>query len=311
MLQSPNSWLFQKPHVAARLVCVGGLAAVGLGVVVIGVNRRRLQRRNAAERRALVARPRATLPRVNAAALPSPVERYRLLAVGDHPPVHTLELRHTGTFCTSPTAKPSTIHGTQLFTADPPGFVWTARVGFAPGIWLDARDMLIAETGGMRVLLDATLPVVDARGPEIDQGSALRLLAEMPWYPTALFDARYVTWSPIDETHARATLRLHALQVSGVFEFGSDGLPLGMSAQRFMGKGELLQWGGTYRNWRSVSGMQVPFEAKVTWQLPTGPFTYAHWLVESMTYDAAPPSQTGDRSLDSQHPCLRPANGSV
>jgi len=298
MVQSPPSWLFQKPHVAARLVGIGGLAAVALGVIVVGVNGLRLQRRNAAERRALVALPRATLAGLNAAALPPPVERYRLLAVGDRSPVRTLELRHTGTFCTSPTARPSAIHGTQLFTADPPGFVWTARVGLAPGIWLDARDMLISEIGGMRVLLDATLPVVDARGPEIDQGSALRLLAEMPWYPTALFDARYVTWSPIDETHARATLRLHALQVSGVFEFGGDGLPLGMSAQRFMGKGELLQWGGTYRDWRSVSGMRVPFEAKVTWQLATGPFTYAHWLVESMTYDAAPPSQSRDRTTD-------------
>jgi hypothetical protein len=41
----------------------------------------------------------------------------------------------------------------------------------------------------MRVLLDDTIRLADARGPELDQGSALRLLAEMPWYPTALFDS--------------------------------------------------------------------------------------------------------------------------
>jgi hypothetical protein len=31
--------------------------------------------------------------------------------------------------------------------------------------------------------------------------------------------------------------------------------------------------------------MRVPFEAGVTWQLESGPFTYAHWLIDSMEYD--------------------------
>ena len=188
----------------------------------------------------------------------------------------------------SPTAKASPIRGEQLFTADPPGFVWTGHIVMAPGVWVDARDMLVAGKGSMRVQLDATVTVVDMRGPELDQGSALRLLAEMPWYPTALFDPRIVTWSAIDPTHARATLRFGDGEVSGVFEFGPDGLPLQMSAERFTDKGELRPWGGVYRDYRTVSGMRVPFEAEVTWQLETGPCTYAHWLVDAMEYDEAP-----------------------
>ncbi|MEI9948773.1 MAG: DUF6544 family protein [Pseudomonadota bacterium] len=287
----------QKKRITVWSVCLASLAVVAIGVVVVvRVNQLRLQRRTAAEWQTLVALPRSPRPAPAALTLPPPVARYRLLAVGDRTPVRTLRMRHRGTFCTSPTSKPSAIQGTQIFTADPPGFVWTARIGMAPGLWMDAQDMLIAETGSMRVLLDATLPVVDAQGPPIDQGSALRLLAEMPWYPTALFDARYVTWSAIDANHARATLRLHDLQVSGVFEFGSDGLPLSMSAERYMGQSERKPWGGTYRDWRSVSGMRVPFEASVSWQLATGPFTYAHWLIESMTYDDVPQSQTSGSS---------------
>jgi len=143
--------------------------------------------------------------------------------------------------------------------------------------------------GSMRVLLDSTVPIADARGPELDQGSALRLLAEMVWYPTALFDARYVTWSAVDAAHAVATLRFGKREVSGTFEFGTDGLPVGMTAERSMQKLGLRPWGGTYRDWRSVSGMRVPFEATVTWQLESGPFTYAHWLVEAMDYDVSEP----------------------
>jgi len=262
-------------------------AVVAVAWIVVGVGRLRFGRRLAREMDALRAVPAGVAP-VHLAALPTPVERYRQLAVGDRAPVHTLQLRHGGTFRMSPTSKMSAILGTQLFTADPPGFVWTGRIRVMPGLWVDARDMSVAGTGSMRVLLDDVVPLVDARGPELDQGSALRLLAEMVWYPTSLFDGRSVTWSPIDANHARATLRTGDHAVSGTFEFGADGLPLSMTAERFTDEGELRPWGGVYRDWRTVSGMKVPFEADVTWQLASGPCTYAHWLVDSMEFDALP-----------------------
>jgi hypothetical protein len=249
------------------------------------VNRLRFDRRVAQEMRVLVAVPPSALAPLEAIELPAPVARYRDLAIGQHAPVRTLRLHHGGTFRMSPTAKVLPIRGTQLFTSDPPGFVWTGRVRMAPGIWFDARDMAIAGEGSMRVLLDDTVSLVDAHGPQLDQGSALRLLAEMVWYPTSLFDARTVTWSAIDADHARATLRFGGRDVSGVFEFGVDGMPVRMSAERFTDKGDLRPWGGVYRDWRTISGMRVPFEAEVTWQLDAGPYTYAHWLVDSMEYD--------------------------
>jgi hypothetical protein len=253
--------------------------------VVINVNRLRFERRVAAEMRALHELVPSALPRLPNAELPAPVERYRQLAVGDRAPVQSLRLRHGGTFRMSPTAKARPIQGTQLFSADPPGFLWLGRIRVAPGLWIDARDMLLAAKGSMRVLLDNTLTLADARGPMADQGSLLRLLAEMAWYPTALFDARSVSWSPLDANHARATLRVDALTVSGVFEFGTDGLPLSMSAERFKDGAGLRPWTGAYRDFRARSGMLVPFEADVTWQLESGPYTYACWLVDSMDYD--------------------------
>jgi hypothetical protein len=213
------------------------------------------------------------------------VSRYRELAVGPRTPARTLKMRHGGTFCTSPAARPQAIHGTQMFTADPPGFVWTGRIRMAPGVWIDARDMTSGGKGSMRVLLDDTVTLADARGPALDQGSALRLLAEMPWYPTALFDSRFVTWEPIDDARARSTLTIDGTTVSGVFEFGPDGLPAHMTGQRFTDRGDLVPWGGVYRDYRRVSGMLVPFEVEVSWQLESGPFTYAHWMIESMEYD--------------------------
>ena len=273
----------------AWLMVMSFLTLFGAVGVVVNVNALRWQRRVAQEVHALIAVAPSELPLPALTELPPPVARYRALSLGDRAPVRTLRVRHTGTFCMSPTAKPLPIRGTQWFTADPPGFVWSARIRWAPGLWVDARDMAANGAGSMRVFLDATVPIADARGPELDQGAALRLLAEMVWYPSVLFDARYVTWSPIDAAHAAATLRFGARQVSGTFEFGSDGLPLGMKGERFMDKGALQPWSGTYRDWRTVSGLRVPFEASVTWQLESGPFTYAHWLIEGFDYDLAEP----------------------
>lgn len=271
------------------LVLMVLLTMFGAAGVVAQVNQLRWQRRVAHEVHSLLAVKPSTTLRPAIGELPPPVARYRELALGNRAPVHTLRLRHVGTFCMSSSSKPLPIRGTQLFTSDPPGFVWSARIQMAPGIWVDARDMAANGRGSMRVLLDSTVPIADAQGPELDQGSALRLLAEMVWYPSALFDARYVTWSPIDERHATATLLFGQREVSGTFEFGPDGLPVGMNAERFMDKQGRRPWGGTYRDWREVSGMRVPFEAMVTWQLKSGPFTYAHWLVETMDYDVAEP----------------------
>lgn len=284
-------WLQRIVAEGASNMALVWLATVALAAVlgiVVSVNRMRYERRLAREMRALLAVPASAARRPGVAALPPPVARYRQLAVAERAPVHTLRLHHGGTFRLSATGKELPIRGVQLFTADPPGFVWTGRIQMFPGVWIDARDMTVAGQGSMRVLLDDTVPLADVRGPELDQGSALRLLAEMPWYPTSLFDTRTVTWSAIDGDHASATLRLGDRQVSGIFAFGADGLPLGMTAKRFNDKGKLVPWGGTYRDWRTVSGMRVPFEAQVSWQLETGPFTYAHWFVHSMHYDEAP-----------------------
>ena len=267
------------------LVFLMMIAFFGALGIVVGVNRLRFERRVVSEMRALVAVPPSGVAQPASAELPPPVARYRQIAVGDRAPVRTLTVRHGGTFRMSPKAKAVPIRGTQLFTADPPGFLWLGHIRMAPGVWIDARDMSVAGEGSMRVLLDDTVPLVDAHGPQLDQGSALRLLAEMVWYPTSLFDGRAITWSAIDADHARATLRLGEVDVSGVFEFGPEGLPLGMTAQRFTDKGELRPWGGVYSDWRTVAGMRVPFEAKVSWWLESGSFTYAHWLVDSMEFD--------------------------
>ena len=85
---------------------------------------------------------------------------------------------------------------------------------------------------------------------------------------------RHKTWHKARHRHCRCTARL-----ANSTRF----------AERFMDKQGLRPGGGSYRDWRNASGMRVPFEAMVTWQLQSGPFTYAHWLVQTIDYDVTEP----------------------
>lgn len=138
--------------------------------------------------------------------LPEPVRRHLGLAVpANLPPVRTVDLRHDGFFRPNPGPRWFPIKGEQYFALEPPGFVWHARVRMLPLLWIEARDSLISGPGGMLVKLNSFFTLVDARGPEVDQGSAARWLAETVWFPMA-FASDGIRWESIDDRAARATL---------------------------------------------------------------------------------------------------------
>lgn len=226
--------------------------------------------------------------------LPAPVRRYAGKAVrGRKRPVRSVRLRHGGTFRPKLDGGWLSIRGEEYFAADPPGFVWWGRARVAPGIWVEARDRCVSGVGSMLVLAESTFTLGDSAGPEIDQGALLRVLGEMPWFPTAFLDDRYVTWTSVDERHAEATLRVNGRGVVGVFAFGEDGLLETFSAIRYRdlggGKSVLTPWSGRYGDYREVDGLLVPHEVVVSWRVDGDGIPYARFLVERLEFDAAAP----------------------
>ena len=68
-------------------------------------------------------------------------------------------------------------------------------------------------------------------------GALLRLLGEAAWLPTLLRDGRYVTWTAVDASSARATLRIGGREVTATFHFSEDGLLARFTAERFRDEG--------------------------------------------------------------------------
>ena len=106
----------------------------------------------------------------------------------------------------------------QVFSVDPPGFVWTVDARMMGVLPIAGRDRYVSGHGGMLIELGSLFPVADASGPEIDQGAMLRYLGEIVWFPSAALSDT-IAWEAIDTHSARATMRFAGRSVSAVFAF--------------------------------------------------------------------------------------------
>ena len=218
----------------------------------------------------------------------------RFAVPGNTPPIQTVHLLHDGFFRPNPGPHWFPIRGVQHFTVDPPGFDWRGRIRMLPLLWIDARDSLAAGRGGMRIRLNSFFTLVNAHGPEIDQGASARWLAEMVWFPTA-FSSDRVAWEPIDGRSARATLLVDGPPVSLIVEFDDEGRAARVRGPRYRavkgGQSILTPWSGTCADYRNFSCIQAPSQIEVSWDLPEGQFTYARFRVTELKYEYEPPAK--------------------
>jgi hypothetical protein len=206
--------------------------------------------------------------------LPAPVGRYLRASLAEgRPLVRIAHLRQVGRlrigdtserwfpFCADHRATPLSI-----------GFTWDARVRLAPLIHADVRDSYEGGTGAGKVTLLSIIPLGrDRGGIELNSGALHRFLAEAVWYPTALLPGPGLSWSPIDDRKALATLTDHGISVSLQFHFNdADEVSAVYASERYRktGRGyEPTAWEGHFRKYERRDGMRVPLEGEVGWYL--------------------------------------------
>ena len=224
--------------------------------------------------------PAAAFDPAQLATLPAPVARYFrfALAPGQRMP-RRARIEQSGEFLLAP-GRWSRFVATSHVAAAPPAFVWDASIRVAPLVPVRVRDGYDAGEGRMLGRVLALARVVDQHGtPEMAEASLQRWLAEGVWLPTALLPRHGVTWSPIDENTARATIVDGAVRASVDFQFGASGEVTGTSATRFRdvrGTPVRQRWVGSFRRWTRLDGMMVPLEGEVAWE-PTDGAREAYW----------------------------------
>lgn len=204
------------------------------------------------------------------------------------PRVRSVRLRQRGALRTSPGGAWMPAEASQEFTVDEPGFVWSVDVTMLGVLPIVGRDSYVGSAGRMEIKLGGLVSMVDARGPKIDQGTMLRYLGELVWFPSAAL-APYIRWEAIDAEHAKATMTHGGTSVSAVFTFDSMARVVNIAADRYKGGGAdavLQRWEVPCRSWRRMGeNILVPVEGSVVWKEPGGDFEYFRWEITDVATD--------------------------
>jgi|Deesub1362A_J573_1020465.scaffolds.fasta_scaffold00106_100 hypothetical protein len=203
--------------------------------------------------------------------------------------IQIAHLKQKGEMKTKPESNWMSVDAEQYITANPPGFIWIADVKAAPFLHLSGRDKYENGRGHMLIKLFSLIPVVDARGKEIDQGALLRYLGEIVWVPSAAL-SDYITWEEINSTTAKATMSYGGITASGIFKFDENGDFVSFEAKRYYYRKEgptLERWVITVngKSYREFEGIRVPVNLSVTWKFETGDFTWYRLEITEVEYN--------------------------
>jgi len=220
--------------------------------------------------------------------LPEPVQRYMTFCgVVGQPWIDTVRLRQTGRFRQSADQPWMPVTAEQTFTTHPPGFVWKARFKVAGLPLMSARDSHQDGHGHMYGKLAGLFTLFNSRGPQIDQGTLLRYLGEMVWFPTA-FLGENIRWQSVDGNTAQVELTDGSQTVSARMSFDVTGRPTNFNARRYReqnGAYELHSWSVPMTDFEEHLGLTIPVRGMVTWNLPSGDLPYYEWNISEVEYN--------------------------
>jgi hypothetical protein len=205
--------------------------------------------------------------------MPAAVARYLRMAVPWQKRIQRVRIEQTGTLRTDVSSdRWMRFEAEHVVVPPATSFTWNARVRVAPLLHVRVRDALIDGQGSGRVtILSAFTISAAANTSEMNSGSLHRYLAEAVWYPTALLPGPHLTWTPIDDARALATLTNRGVTVSLEFRFAPTGEVNGIYTParwgRFPGGYRQVPWEGHFRDYRERDGIAVPSEGEVGWYI--------------------------------------------
>jgi hypothetical protein len=230
------------------------------------------------EIKSIIARPteQRIITNEDVVTMPAPVQRWLLRSgvIGSRVPQY-VHVTQQGMMRTKADAGWMPFTAEQYFTIEEPAFVWNAtiRSSFLPIV---GRDKFINGHGNMLIKPLYIYELANSTGPEIDQGTLLRYLAEMTWFPQAAV-SRYLVWEEIDDTHARVTMNYKGLSATGTFTIDHNGDAVGFEAMRFgefNGEYRKEPWSIATTDHRMFNGIRSGSKSEVTWKLKDGHFLW-------------------------------------
>ncbi len=220
--------------------------------------------------------------------LPAPVRRYlTYTGIIGKPWVDTVRLKYSGKFRLGADKPWMPMSVSQYYTTTPPGFLWKATFKIAGLPLMVADDTYKDGHGHMHGKILGLFTVADGQGEEIDQGTMVRYLQEMMWFPSAYLGEN-ITWSAVDDHAADVTLTDSGKSVTGRMYFDDTGRLMTFIAERygdFKGKFAVQIWAAPVTEFALMAGLNLPVAGLGVWQLSGGDLTYVDVHLSEIEYN--------------------------
>lgn len=175
----------------------------------------------------------------------------------------------------------------QYFTIEPPAFNWSVQMEISPALNVAGRDRFEDGKGEMIIKLLSLIPVAKAKNDQkVNQATLQRYMAEIVWFPSAAL-SQYITWEPIDDFSARATMEYKGTKGSGDFHFDSDGNFKKFVAMRYKDANAIkpVEWSVIATKTEEQNGIKIPVECEASWELENGKWTWLTLKITDLRYN--------------------------
>lgn len=271
-----------------RAVALVGLTGAVIATGLRTVSRRHEERLDAEIERMLAsvdAGPRDPVTEEDLAALPPPVQRWlRASGVVGRPIPTTVRLRQEGELRLGGGGWiPFTAQ--EYYSTSPPAFVWRARITMAPRVVVAGKDSFLDGHGELEMRAFGAVPVARDSGPEMDEADLLRFLNEIMWFPAAALLPE-ITWEPVDDESACATMSVGGVSGSATFFVDADGRLTDMVADRFdRDSGSVVPWSTPVDAYGEFGGVRVPISGEAVYARATGDHAYIRVRITDLDYN--------------------------
>jgi hypothetical protein len=154
------------------------------------------------------------------------------------------------------------------------GFVWRAAIG--PLGAITVVDSFVVGRGLFEARLFGAIRVAREDGTAaLNQGEALRYLAELPWNPDALLFDHQLEWTVIGPRAIKVATGSGESRAEITFGLNEEGLiETAGAVSRAFGADKHYPWHGQFWDYQNIDGRKIPMQGEVAWVIDQKDFVY-------------------------------------
>ena len=227
--------------------------------------------------------------------LPAAVQRYiRLNGAVRQPRVQNFRARFHGQIRSGPDARWMSFTGEQHNFYDQPSRLFLMNASMF-GLPFQAFHRFVGPSATMRVKVASIVTMVDAKGPEMDEGETVTMFNDMCVFaPGALID-RGVQWQEIDPHTVSASFTNVRHTIRAVLSFNDRGeltnfVADGRAATSADGKSfTKMRWSTPLADYREFGSHRLMARGEGIWHAPAGDYSYLRFDLDAIEYNVAAP----------------------